>query len=486
MRDYSGVDDNIGNDSQAKLIEKIVNDFKIAIDFYRMEYSEDLRTLFNEFGYLLLCRLSYARYLDIPVIDGITHTYREKGFLREEKASELAPEEIERIIRLLCSTFQDDVVIIRDELKDDRFSVFVDFSLSIKRHSILRQMLLVIKDLILLREQSDDMSTVYHAVCDIHTLCSNSSKANPGRFILPDKIVKQLIDWLYTEIESGQPKQPVTVFDPQYGAGNMLNVAKYYFEDADLYGFENNQTFRISAQILAILSNTMIKTYDGEFLKDKLENQYDIVLANPVFNSDGIPKNAYLQSLPNELGEIKSQYSLSIMRILQAVAPAGHAIIITPDSFLFSSKREYIAVRGWLLNCYCLEAVISLPEKTFYPQAATKASALIVSNRFRSGSGTAYGQTKEVAFYQMVQGAENNSDTNIEMLENWRQNDFWSIDIDTIRDAGWNLLPEHYRPLKMRELAFEDPAVLLEELLREQNDVLRDMENLLEEVENIQ
>ena len=484
MRDYSGVNGKngkIGSDWQVELIDRAVNDFKITIDFYRMEYSEDLRTLFNEFGYLLLCRLSYGGYLDIPIIDGMKYTYRKKGLLKEEESSELSPDEIDQFIRLLSSTFRDDVVIIRDELrhvlKDDRFSVFIDFSLSIKRHSILRQILLVIKDLIILREQSGDMSAVYDAVCSIHALCSNSTKANSGRFFLPDKTVKHLIDWLYTEIESGWPMRPVTVFDPQYGVGNMLNVAKYCFWDAELYGFENNQTFRISAQILAILSKTVIKTYNGDFLEDMLENQYDIVLANPVFNSDGIPKNAYLQSLPNELGEIKSQYSLSIVRILQAVAPDGHAIIITPDSFLFSSKREYMAARRWLLDCYCLDAVISLPEKTFYPQSATKASALIVSNRFRSDSGMAGEQTKEVAFYQMAQDEEG---------RNRSRDDFWVVGIDTIRDAGWNLLPENYRPLKMRELEFENPAVLLEELLREQDDVLMDMKNLLEEVRNIQ
>lgn len=63
----------MGDDLQTKLAEKAVNDFKISIDFYRMEYSENLRTLFNEFGYLLLARFSFGEYLDIPEIDVNNH-----------------------------------------------------------------------------------------------------------------------------------------------------------------------------------------------------------------------------------------------------------------------------------------------------------------------------------------------------------------------------------------------------------------------------
>ena len=42
--------------------DKIVQEFKTIIDFYRMEYSDDLLALFNEFGCLLLCRLFFLGY----------------------------------------------------------------------------------------------------------------------------------------------------------------------------------------------------------------------------------------------------------------------------------------------------------------------------------------------------------------------------------------------------------------------------------------
>ncbi|MCM1253188.1 MAG: SAM-dependent methyltransferase [Clostridium sp.] len=469
---------NMESDSRVELTEQIINKFKIAMDFYRMEYSDDLRTLFNEFGYLLLCRLSNEGYLtDDMMEDGRIYAYKRKVRLKEDESSELPAKEIDFLIGFWHSTFQENVVRV-----NNRFSVFADFSFSIKRHSVLRQILLVIKDLILLRKQSDDMSAVYHAVYNIHSLCISSGKSASGRFFVPDRIVERLMERLYAKTESEHSKRPATVLDPQYGTGNMLMMAKKYYPNASFYGFENNQIFRISAQILAILSDMAIKTYEGEFSEKQAESQYDIVLANPVFNNNVMPQNIYLPFFSYESGEIKSQYSLFIVRILQSLAPGGHAVIITPDSFLFSMKRDYMAVREWMLDAYCLEEVIALPEKTFYPQATTRASALIVSNRAENGSRMAHGQTKAVTFYQMAQKEDDDTDG----LKNRESDAEWVVDIDTIRDAGYNLLSEHYRPSSMRELEFEDPAELLMQMLKEQDEVLRDMESLLEEVENIQ
>ena len=50
------------------------------------------------------------------------------------------------------------------------------------------------------------------------------------------------------------------------------------------------------------------------------------------------------------------------------------------------------------------------------------------------------------------------------------------------RAAKWNLLPENYRPEEQINLEIEDPALLLQEMLREQEEITKELKELLKEV----
>ena len=50
------------------------------------------------------------------------------------------------------------------------------------------------------------------------------------------------------------------------------------------------------------------------------------------------------------------------------------------------------------------------------------------------------------------------------------------------RAGKWNLLPENYRPEEQINLEIEDPALLLQEMLKEQEEITKELNELLKEV----
>ena len=70
----------------------------------------------------------------------------------------------------------------------------------------------------------------------------------------------------------------------------------------------------------------------------------------------------------------------------------------------------------------------------------------------------------------------------IKVPANWQYNSFWFAGAAGIEAAKWNLLPENYRPEEQINLEIEDPALLLQEMLREQEEITKELKELLKEV----
>ena len=65
---------------------------------------------------------------------------------------------------------------------------------------------------------------------------------------------------------------------------------------------------------------------------------------------------------------------------------------------------------------------------------------------------------------------------------NWQYNCFWFAGAGEIEAGKWNLLPEIYRPEEQINLEIEDPALLLQEMLKEQEEITKELKELLKEV----
>lgn len=190
----------------------------------------------------------------------------------------------------------------------------------------------------------------------------------------------------------------------------------------------------------------------------------------------------------------------------------GKAMLIVPNSFLFANRTESIKVRKWLLQSYSLEAVIALPEDTFL-YSGVRSSVMIFSKPFMSSGWE--GHTQRVLYYSLEKQEDKEKQkqeyerleevwsqrdsyygkwercrrektvenrNGIKVPANWQYNSFWFAGAAGIEAAKWNLLPENYRPEEQINLEIEDPALLLQEMLREQEEITRELKELLKEV----
>lgn len=484
-------------------IKKAESGFKTVIDFYRMEYSDSLTALFNDLGYLLICRLFYEGYFhqEIPNYE-IQKKCRNPA---ETDSLDMATNDIEQRIKVWERFFR------RFAPNFELFDAFIDYSMTIEKNSVLRHMVDIIDALIDWQgpEQEPDRGLLYDAVMKMYTMCINS-KNEGERYVLPENYIKTLVQIM----EDGPLSSHKTILDPAAGSGQMLLAAYKYMNNAKLYAFEAVPNLRITSAILCIFAGTVIHCLGENFLSDRSDRNYDFVLSNPPFVNENIRADMLLRDLPKKLTGLKSKYNFYIVRSLMAMDVDGHAAVIVPDSFLFSSKRENEEVRRWILETYRVEAILSLPSDTFAPYANVSSSIIVVSNPFMKTGGI--NPTEFVLFYAFEShtGALDAAQTldllnlwnqreyyykewermsqallenynNIKTPEGWPYSNFWFAGLDTIRDSRWNLLPKHYQPAEQPDLKFEPPEKLLRELLDAQADIAGEMRLLLEEVEGL-
>lgn len=110
------------NDNNKEYLDKILREFRSLIDFYRMEYDEDLLSLFQDFCYLLIGRACYQREQD----SSVKHDYLK-----------MTSEEVEEWVY----KFQKE--IWREMREADWYRDVFEYQLFIEKTSILRQILQV-------------------------------------------------------------------------------------------------------------------------------------------------------------------------------------------------------------------------------------------------------------------------------------------------------------------------------------------------------
>ncbi|MDY3919103.1 MAG: N-6 DNA methylase [Candidatus Limivivens sp.] len=507
--------------AKTEALEGILREYKTVMDFYRMDYSDDLTALFHDTGYLLLCELSEAGYFAC------------RSFGREQAVEDEAVSEVRKAMQSLEDRSSEEILAYAESLErefqrrteqDPRFEKLQDFKIGIRKSSLLRQIFQVLEKLFGLEQKFQEPRVFYEVLRKIHELCANT-RNDRSRYVLPERIVEQVARLLEAGMEENGEDRPVSIFDPQYGSGELLLDAGEFFKNAGLYGHEEEPGLRLSARILCLVSGAVIREEEEDFPEKEPGRRYQIVLANPPFGRESVPYAPSDLILPGGLRYLKEKYHLCLVRSLQALELNGSAALVVPESFLFSSTKESRAVREWILNTYDVEMILSLPEKTFYPRAAVRTAILLIRNPFMKSGWSE--RTEQVLFCRL-QEKENGGEgeeretgeretaksleellrvqsqrdyyfrrwqeelsrgfenfNGIRTPENWEFPHFWFADYRTIQDAGWNLLPDYYRPAGRLELRFEDPVQLLRELMEEQEQILKDMRELLEEVQRL-
>lgn len=208
---------------------------------------------------------------------------------------------------------------------------------------------------------------------------------------------------------------------------------------------------------------------------DQLLGKIDVVITNPPFGSDFLdPERLNAFSLGSNRSS-RRRGVLFIERALDLLRPGGAVAIIIDDSVL--NGQANTDVRQLILERSEVLGVVSLPETTFMPYAAVKASILFLKKRAKSGGNT-HGRPTFFAEADRV-GKKHNGDPLFEfnpetgrielssdlpgILEAWQDGEHEGDLIENGGRAFWAKLPsigdESYARDNHRiDLAYNHPA----------------------------
>lgn len=456
---------------QNRKINEIVEEFKEAADFYRMEYSEDLMGMFRDFGCMLLlkCKVDTEGKADLErLLEG---RHKLKGTVKRQ-----------------LMTVSEELAQLWEPGEQDGSGDTGEY------------------------EGSQNVREMFQtALEEIFHFCLYS-KGGKNRYLLPEETANPLLRLLTFPEGMMAGNEGLMVLDTQCGAGSALMAASRYLKNLRLMGYEKDEEMWAAAVIMSQLSGLEMELHLEDGARADLYESCDLVISNPVYGTDTIKDEELIDQLPGELKTVRGRYHMELIRSMQALNFDGKAMLIVPNSFLFANRTESMKVRKWLLQSYSLEAIISLPEDTFM-YSGVRSGVMVFSKPFMSGGWE--GHTQRVLYYNLEkQEDKEKQQKEYERLEevwsqrdsyygkwersrrektvenrngikvpaNWQYNSFWFADVDQIEAGKWNLLPENYRPEEQINLEIEDPALLLQEMLKEQEEITKELNELLKEV----
>lgn len=227
-----------------------------------------------------------------------------------------------------------------------------------------------------------------------------------GQFRTPRHIIKMMVDLT-------KPKPLENIADPACGTAGFLVAAGEYIRDhhaKDMVDEKVREHFQKEMFTGYDFDNSMLRIgnmnmvmhgFDGATIDYKdslssegqeLDEQYDLILANPPFKGS----LDYDSVAPDLLQAVKTKKTelLFMAMFLRALKIGGRAAVVVPDGVLFGSSNAHKEVRRLLVEEHQLNAVISMPSGVFKPYAGVS-TAVVIFTKTNSGG------TDNVWFYDM-------------------------------------------------------------------------------------
>jgi type I restriction enzyme M protein len=207
---------------------------------------------------------------------------------------------------------------------------------------------------------------------------------------------------------------------------------------------------------------------------------FDVILANPPF-AGRIQEESILSDLNYKLNTRATEL-LFLKWFIDHLAPNGRAGVIVPNGVLFGSTKAAVSLRELLLTECDLQAVIGFPSGVFKPYSGVGTAALI----FQKGT-----PSKSVWFYELTADGFSLDDNRtpidandipdvLAKFPNREQGaNCFSVSAEKICENGWSLSVGLYRPTTSETVSHDDPVVILGEVLRVENEILRRGDALL-------
>ncbi len=376
----------------------------------------------------------------------------------------------------------------------------------IPKPSLLQEAVALL-DEINIGERPDIQGDIYE-----HLLGELKTAGKNGQFRTPRHIIRMMVELIDPDI--GQ-----SICDPACGTGGFLIAAyqhilrKYTSPDMvktdedgtphsligdkivkkehwellwnkTFYGFDFEITMiRIALMnmILHGITNPNIMQIDTLSKRFDQKSRYDVVFANPPFagyvDRSDINDNFKIDTTKTELLFLELFYNL--------LTVGGKGAVIVPNGVLFGSSNAHIKVRQSILERCDLQAVISMPPGVFQPYAGVSTAVLI----FVKG-----GKTDKVWFYDMkndgysldqkrdfIDGRGDIPDIVKKFKERKLESDrSVVVPLETIKKNDYKLSISQYMQVVYEKVDYEEPEVLIKNVLEFEEEIVRDLRELKE------
>jgi len=220
-------------------------------------------------------------------------------------------------------------------------------------------------------------------------------------------------------------------------------------------------------------------TFAEDVRKIQEKDRVKVILTNPPFGGkfdERFKVNFPVKSSDTEL--------MALQYVMRKIKQGGRVGIVVPEGVLSNTTGPFVRVRKELLENYNVHTIISLPKGVFTASGKTpvKTNLLFFDKT---------GPTEEIWYYEIQppEGMKNFTKTRPMRDEDWQdcyekwQNrelseNSWIVKIDEIDEETYELTPRNPNKLKKKE--YRPAKEILEDILREEKEVIALFEELKE------
>lgn len=223
----------------------------------------------------------------------------------------------------------------------------------------------------------------------IQRIIDRSFREGRGQFFTPSSIVDFIVKMI-------NPQKGELGCDPACGTGGFIFSALEHISTANKISNDdvNNVFFYdISRSLAKLIAMRLMfefgiqepNLYIRDTLASPVELQFDYILSNPPFGSQGRITDTTILSKyvlgKDEKGKLYSSQVpdiLFIEKIILLLKDGGRAAIVLPDGNFENPSSDYI--RKYIFNNCKINAIVSLPDGSFIPYGTgVKASILFIT-----------------------------------------------------------------------------------------------------------
>jgi type I restriction-modification system DNA methylase subunit len=297
-----------------------------------------------------------------------------------------------------------------------------------------------------------------HGLCDVvgtiyelHLSTGAKSSRDLGQYFTNRLVIKFMIDLVKPVIQDNG--QVETIVDPTMGTGGFLTMAIEYLNkkgDIDwnknkkrVFGYDIASQLKDMATINLLLEtgkyfpNLQVRdTLSKDMCIDDKPVQYDVILANEPMGLKGLKYANFCDRIKDlKIKGTKAEPAF-LQLFMQSLNIGGRCAVIVPDGVLFSTSRQHLETRQYLIENYEVGEIIKMNDKNFFMNTGVSASIIFFANPEER-------ERDSVIFSEICL---NKDQTEIIYKE------VSDVNYETIAENGYSLNPNIYQQVKIEEI----------------------------------